>query len=67
MASVKHPDVTVQLSGGSGNAISIVGNVSKALKRAGVPQSEVNQFRDEALSGDYDHVLQTCMKWVHTR
>lgn len=25
---------------------------------------EIDQFRKEATSGDYDHLLQTCMRWV---
>jgi len=24
----------------------------------------VDDFRIEAMSGDYNHLLQTCMKWV---
>jgi hypothetical protein len=61
---VKYPDVKVQLVGEDGNAFFILGKVGKALRRAGVPDDEVKQFFDEAKSGDYDHLLQTCMKWV---
>ncbi len=61
---VKYPDVEVQLSGEGGNAFSVMGAVRKALKRAGVSQIEVEAFNKEAMSGDYDHLLQTCMKWV---
>lgn len=60
----KHPEVEVQLSGSDGNAFAIMGRVGKALKRAGVPQAEVDEFYAEATSGDYDHLLQTCMAWV---
>jgi hypothetical protein len=60
----KHPDVTVELTGGDGNAFFIIAKVRQALQRAKVPAEEVKQFVDEATSGDYDHVLQTCMKWV---
>lgn len=60
----RYPDVEVQLSGEDGHPIMIVGRVKKALVRAGVPADEVARFRDEALSGDYDQVLQTAMKWV---
>jgi hypothetical protein len=37
--------------------------VQKALREAGVPQDEVSQFTAEATSGDYGHLLQTCMEW----
>jgi hypothetical protein len=61
---VKYPDVKVQLTGEDGNAFFIIGCVSNALKRAGVSKEEVEQFQKEATSGDYDNVLQTCMRWV---
>jgi hypothetical protein len=30
-----------------------------------VPDSEVAEFTKEATSGDYDNLLQTCMRWIH--
>lgn len=61
---VKHPEVEVQLTGEDGNAFFIIGRVAQALKRARVPASEVSEFQAEAMSGDYDNALQTCMRWV---
>jgi len=61
---VKYPHIEVQLTGHDGNAFFIIGTVQKALRRGGVPAAEVKAFVDEATSGDYDHVLQTCMKTV---
>jgi len=60
----KYPNITVELVGSDGNAFAVLGKVSKALKRAKVDPKEVKKFRDEATSGDYNHLLQTCMKWV---
>lgn len=65
MDDVKYPDIDVQLTGESGNALSIRGAVTKALKRGDVSSKEIDAFRTEAMSGDYDHVLQTAMKWVN--
>jgi len=62
----KYPNVKVNLSDEDGNAFSILGRVRKALRRAGVPEVEVQEFHDEAVSGDYDHLLQTVMKTVET-
>lgn len=62
---VKYPDVFVELVGQDGNAFFILGRVSKALRSAGVPQSEINEFHKEATSGDYNHLLQTVMAWVN--
>lgn len=60
---VKFPDVSVRLTGGDGNAMVVIGKVATAMRRAG-HGAEVAAFMDEATSGDYDHVLQTCMAWV---
>lgn len=60
---MKYPDVTVQLTGTDGNAFALIGNVARALRRAG-HADVVNEFQAEATSGDYDHLLATCMKWV---
>jgi hypothetical protein len=60
----RHPEVTVQLTGTDGSASAVMGQVQRALRDAGVPQREVDQFRLEATSGDHDHLLQTCMHWV---
>lgn len=62
-AEPKFPDVSVKLTGGDGNAMFIVGTVAKALRKAG-RGADVADFMNEALAGDYDHVLQTCMAWV---
>ncbi len=61
---VKYPNIKVQLVGMDGNAFSIIGRVRQALRRAGVDQTEIDLFVSQATSGDYDNVLQTCMKWV---
>ena len=61
---IKYPDVEVQLSGEDGNAFAILGRVRSALRRAGVDKTEIEAFTTEATSGDYNHVLQTCMSWV---
>ena len=59
-----YPTVNVNLVGEDGNAFAILSRVSKAMRREGVPESEISAFRTEARSGDYDHLLQTCIKWV---
>lgn len=61
---VKHPEVVVQLTGEDGNAFFMVGRTQAALKRSGVSNEECTEFFNEALSGDYDHVLRTIMSWV---
>jgi len=60
----RYPEVQVQLSGQDGNAFAILGRTAKALRQAGVAQEEIDNFFAEATSGDYDHLLQTTMRWV---
>lgn len=56
--------VVVNLRGMNGNAMVIVGNVKLALKRAGASQLDLALFVGEALSGNYENVLATVVKWV---
>lgn len=60
----KYPDIRVKLVGEDGNAFAILGRVQRALRKAKLPAEEVTAFFTEATSGDYDHLLRTCMKWV---
>jgi hypothetical protein len=64
MHPVRYPEVEVQLSGEDGNALFIISRVRTALRREGLPKHIVDEFTAEAMDGDYDHVLQTCMQWV---
>lgn len=60
-----YPDITVQLIGEDGNAFSILGNVTRQLKKHKIEQSVIDKFLKEATSGDYDNLLCTCMKYVN--
>ena len=63
MTNIKHPEITVQLSGQDGNAFMILGLCKRAMERAQLPQEEIDQFMKEAVSGDYNHLLATAMSW----
>jgi hypothetical protein len=49
------------------NAMAILGKARNAMKRAGFVKSYIDCFCKEAMSGDYDHLLQTvityCDEW----
>ena len=61
---VKFPEVGVQLSGTDGNAFSIIGRVSKALKAAGKPEA-AKEFSEAAMGcGSYDALLRLAMETV---
>jgi len=60
----KYPNIKVKLTGRDGNAFCILGNMQQALRRGKVPKEEVDAFLKEAMSGDYNHLLATCMDWA---
>ena len=59
----KHPDIAVKLIGEDGNAFAILGTCRQAMRRALLPQAEIDAFMAEATSGNYDQLLRTCMRW----
>jgi len=60
---IKKQKPTVKLLGQDGNAFFVLGSVNKALKRVGM-EREAKAFMEEAVKGDYDHLLRTAMKFV---
>lgn len=62
--SVKYPEIKVKLVGTDGNAFAIMGNVQKALRRAGVSKEEIDLYLKESMSGDYDNLIATACRWV---
>ena len=64
MENPKYPEIKVQLVGLDGNAYSIMGRVSAALKEAGIAKEEIDEYYAESTSGDYDHLLRTAAEWV---
>ena len=58
------PKVPDTWSDGDGNAMMVVGSVRREMRKARWTAAEIKDFSEEALSGDYDHVLQTCMAYT---
>jgi len=61
---IRHPEVTVQLTGADGNAFAVLGAVKNAPAGAGVSEAEQAEFWTEAIAGDYDTLLQTSVRQV---
>lgn len=59
----KYPDIVVPLSKADGDAYSILSLCHRATKAAGLSKQEFVAFKTEATSDDYDHLLQTVMRW----
>ena len=58
---MKENKPTVRLIGQDGNAFNLLGICKRAIRE--YPDFKWKQFYDEATSGDYDHLLQTIMKY----
>ena len=56
----------VKLVGNDGNAFAIMGACKRAGQRAGYTNEQIQAYLKEAMSGDYDHLLRTVMRWVRT-
>lgn len=63
--TIKHPNIFIDLSRIDGNAFSILGAVTREMRRQGLSTDEIEAYREEATSGDYDHLLATTMEWVN--
>lgn len=53
----------VKLIDEDGNAFLILARVSSVLRKSGLGD-QVEKYRKEAMSGDYDHLLQITTKYV---
>jgi len=53
----------LQLSGQDGNVFFILGSAQKVARKAGWTKEKIEQFMKEAMSGDYDRALQTCIEY----
>lgn len=62
--AVRFPDVHVDATRVGANAALVIAAVAKALRRAGIHDDVIADFRTEAKSGDYDNVIATAMAWV---
>ena len=70
MSNKKNPvtdeTVTVEMSGPSGNAWAVMGNVVAALKRAG-KASLKDEYMKRAMSGDYENLLKVSGEYVRIK
>lgn len=56
--------VIVPLVGEDGNAFAILGRCRGAMRRAGWQRAEIDAFMAEVRGGDYNHLLQTVVKYT---
>jgi len=58
---------TVKLTGRDGNAFSIMGRCRSAMLKAHWSHERIDAVLDEMKSGNYDHLLQTALKYFDVR
>jgi hypothetical protein len=56
--------VRMRLVGEDGNAFAIMGRFRRAARDAGWSAEEISDVLEEAMAGDYDHLLATMMEHV---
>jgi ABC-type transporter Mla MlaB component len=54
--------ITLDLTTIDGNAFAILSAFKRQAKKEGWTLEEINEVLKEAMSGDYNHLLQTIMK-----
>lgn len=54
----------VKLSGRSGNAFAIMGDVIIALKKANYSREQIAKYQEEAMGSDYENLLKITHEWV---
>jgi hypothetical protein len=59
----RYPEILMRLDG-AGDDFRIIGQVTKAMRRAGIAEQEIETFRDEAMSGHDHDLLRICGRWV---
>ena len=57
-------DVFEIMKNGDGNAYSIMDRVTKAIKKEGAKDVDIQKYRMEATCGDYQNLLTTSMDWL---
>lgn len=52
------------LVGVNGNAYTIMGYVIRAMRKEGYSDKDVEQYRTDAMSSDYNHLLSVSVKMI---
>lgn len=59
-----YPTIRLRLHGSSPHPLMILAAMSEGLRASGVERDEIDRIVVEALSGDFDNILATCLKYV---
>jgi hypothetical protein len=56
--------IKLNLVGLDGNAFALLGAFQKQAKKEGWEQEEISEVIDEAITGNYDYLLQTLTQYI---
>ena len=56
--------VTVELISRDGDTFAIIGRVIRAMKKADIPIKIRNEYRREAMSSDYSHLIYITLQYA---
>jgi hypothetical protein len=62
---IMKPIYNVEVVPADGNAFSIMGAVSKAIRREGATPEQVKEYMDKSMSGDYQNVIAVAEEYVN--
>lgn len=57
----------LKLSNTDGNVFAIIGAAKEAAQKAKMSPKNITDMVTEMMSGDYDNVLQVCMKYFEVK
>lgn len=64
-AMIMKPMYDIEVTPMDGNAYSIMGAVSKAIRRAGATDEQIKEYQEKSRSGDYDNLIRVAMQYVN--
>ena len=53
----------LKIIGKDGNALNILGMARNAARKAGWTKDQIDEYTEEAMNGDYNHLLATTMEY----
>jgi hypothetical protein len=62
---IMKPMYDIEVTPMDGNAYSIMGAVSKAIRRAGATDEQIKEYQEKSRSGDYDNLIRVAMQYVN--
>lgn len=63
LTTIDKPEL--ELSESDGNVFCIIGKARRVARKAGWTAEQIEEFQSEVTSGNYDHAIQTCMKFFN--